>query len=677
MVVATQVARVLADTKLIGSTVNQVRRYGFMMLKLETEFKEVLDYLTALLLCSGRGGELWHAFSEFKQQTSTVWKMLTEAGVKTNIKSNSQFPDRNPLTLIDDHNESIISNLQNNNTLLNLLEAARPAHSRQARSPILVGLGLGFLGNFLLGKYFGKDNSQDIDTLNRNIHKQNKNIRVTNERIDILAKNVSDSVDVIKKILDKLIEAREKADIHYAIQWNLDQLVASITNVRNTFKFGELTVTLLKKGIINAELIDLNSFQKIITEGRKSFPELDFPLDITRYQLKHIIKILKIQNIGHLKFMMIIPLTRKQEYRVFNLIPHPVKLGPSDLVLPELKDILLVNNHTYIITNNINVYSISLKKHLLLDVEPIYNKQKSTCEWEGFKQNTTRMMTICNYKKVGKINDTFVVETDQHRLVYFSELTKVTLGCPTKQVRDNLIGLHKLPLACDIETKYVFWPAKQTVTVTLHLNDSSGLDSSALPIISVNKTSKIHKSLRELLAKLPKEDDSFTINFEKYGFTLEEIQSYSIYAQSCLSIIVLINSLLIGFFIIKKLYTWKRIRNVPRSSSARNKFRQVRDSIRSKRNSFDRRNILRNARNSIRSRSHNLRDSIRSKNSSIREKVRGKVPVSPKLATKIENLNPSSTFNTPTTAAVATNTNINWQPPSYAPPIYPALPRYT
>ena len=434
---------------------------------------------------------------------------------------------------------------------------------------------------------------------------------------------------------------------------------------------------MLKKGIINAELIDLKSFQKIITEGRKSFPKLDFPLDITRYQLKHIIKILKIQNIGHLKFMMIIPLTRKQKYQVFTLIPHPVKLGPTDLVLPEVRDILLVNNFTYIITNNINVYSISLKKHLLLDVEPIYNKQKSTCEWEGFKQNTTQMIEICNYKKVGKVNDTFVVETDQHRLVYFSELTKVTLGCPTKQVRDNLIGLHKLPLACDIETEYVFWPAKQTATIALNLNDTSVLDSSALPIISVNKTSKIHKSLRELLAKLPKEDDSFTIDFDYYGLSLEEIQSYSIYAQSCLSIIVLINSLIIGFLIIKKLYNRKRINNLSRSSHARNKFRKVRDSIRSRRNSFDKRDIWRNARNSIRSRSRNLRDSIRSKGSSIKENIKNTVPKSPKLTNKMEHLDPLSKLTPTTTVAAATNTNINWQPPSYAPPIYPALPRYT
>ena len=80
------------------------------------------------------------------------------------------FLDRRPLTLIDDNNDSVNQNIKNN-PLLNLLEAAGPSQSRQSRSPILVGLGLGFLGNYLLGQYFGNKNDQDIETLNRNIQK--------------------------------------------------------------------------------------------------------------------------------------------------------------------------------------------------------------------------------------------------------------------------------------------------------------------------------------------------------------------------------------------------------------------------------------------------------------------------------------------------------------------------
>lgn len=47
------------------------------------------------------------------------------------------------------------------------------------------------------------------------------------------------------------------------------------------------------------------------------------------------------------------------------------------------------------------------------------------------------------------------------------------------------------------------------------------------------------------------DNDSFTIDFDYYGLTLENIQSYSIIAQSLITIIVVINSLLIGFILIK------------------------------------------------------------------------------------------------------------------------------
>ena len=91
-----------------------------------------------------------------------------------------------------------------------------------------------------------------------------------------------------------MVEQNQQNNIHYAIEWNIDQLLESITTIRDTFKFGELTITLLNQGVINADLIDLKSFKKIIAEGLKAFPEMEFPLETTRYQLNHIIKILKI-----------------------------------------------------------------------------------------------------------------------------------------------------------------------------------------------------------------------------------------------------------------------------------------------------------------------------------------------------------------------------------------------
>ena len=218
---------------------------------------------------------------------------------------------------------------------------------------------------------FDTGNKGDIDTLNRNIQKQNKLIKLTNERLDILAKNVSDSFNTVKKVLNKLVEQNELADIHSAIQWNLDQLLASITNNRNTFTASEVTITLLEKGILNPDLIDLESLKNIVSEGRKSFPTLDFPLEISRFQLEHIVQILRTQKIARHRFLMVIPLTYTKTYDVFTLIAHPLRLDATSLVVPELRNLLLKSNDSYILTDRNNMYSLLTTNHLLLTIEPI------------------------------------------------------------------------------------------------------------------------------------------------------------------------------------------------------------------------------------------------------------------------------------------------------------------
>lgn len=241
---------------------------------------------------------------------------------------------------------------------------------------------------------------------------------------------MSTSFDKVTQALDKIVETQILKDIHYALLWNLDQLALGITDTRNTFRSSELTTTLLEQGILSHDLVDGTSLNRIVSEGLKSFPQLEFPIKITRYTIDQIIPILNIERVGHLKFVMVIPLMHKQIYETHSIVAHPVQLGPSSLVIPELRNTLLTNNSTYIITDKINMYSITPRKHLLLEVETNYNVKKSTCEWEGFQKNATAMLKLCNYKKAGQLPDTFVTETEQHRLIYFTEQTSVTLDCP-------------------------------------------------------------------------------------------------------------------------------------------------------------------------------------------------------------------------------------------------------
>ena len=422
--VASQVVQVLADTQLIGSSENQLKRYSFLLLKLETEFKNVLNYLTDLLLCSGRGTELWSKFYNFRDRANTVWKLIAEADASVRTNNPHRDPDADPSPLpstaaAGQSDNSTHEKVTTNLSIVNYLEQARPSLQRQKRSPTLLGVGLGLLGSYIFSQNFGED--KNLDALNQNILKHNKLLKVTNERIDILSHNVSVSINAIKNVLDKLVEAQNNEEIHFALLWNLDQLAASVAEIKNTFKSGELTLTLLEKGILVSDLLDLNSLKRILAEGRKSFPDMEFPLEINRYTVDHMVKILKIERVSHLKFLMIIPLSYSQNYRLFSLIPHPVQLDLSSLVIPEISNAIITNDVSYMTTDLENIYSILPNKHLLLQVEPVYRKDKRTCEWAGFNQNSSEMVELCNYKKIGQVSDTFVTETPQNRLVYFSK----------------------------------------------------------------------------------------------------------------------------------------------------------------------------------------------------------------------------------------------------------------
>ena len=66
--------------------------------------------------------------------------------------------------------------------------------------------------------------------------------------------------------------------------------------------------------------------------------------------------------------------------------------------------------------------------------------------------------------------------------MYFLKLTRVTFDCPDKIMKDSFVGLHKLPLGCDIIIDYVRWPAKQSIKVeSLSSNEIFSLDTIKLP----------------------------------------------------------------------------------------------------------------------------------------------------------------------------------------------------
>ena len=201
---AASITKTLHDTKLRHATHNQLIRYGYMLVRTEMELKDTLDYLTDLVLCDGRGGEMWGNFKAFRDESSVAWNLLRAAGIKQspsslNNKNNMRGASDNSTTLANITRSTTGS--QKNNSILEILQENRPKFGgRQPKALFMAGATLGLLGGVLVSKIFGANNAEEINTINRNINKNNKNLKITNERIDILAKNISKSNELIKNI---------------------------------------------------------------------------------------------------------------------------------------------------------------------------------------------------------------------------------------------------------------------------------------------------------------------------------------------------------------------------------------------------------------------------------------------------------------------------------------------
>jgi len=675
--ITVKVTLVLKQSELIDRNADYVQRLTYLTLKLEKTFTSLIKYVDSLALCSNEHlDELWINYNTITLHLDTIWQKFK--AWKTS-KQRTSFPTSTWETQVP--------------VIITTIEASRPSNTQQGSRPqsflgIIAGLGVAFgvgaITSAIPSLFGGSNNNvNDIKTLNNNIQKLSKQILITNNRIDVLAENVTNAINDVKVILNKIVAVSERAETLNTLLWNIDQIIDSYSELFQSFRIGKLIVTLLESGIITPDLIDIYTFNKIIHEGLSAFPDLTFPINITKYTLPDVIKILHIEKVSHNNFLMMIPLTHKEVYQIYNVIPHPINIETKALVIAELNNVILVNNHSYIITSVDNIHSFNKEEnHIIKDIVPIYNLHHPTCEWVSFTKNLSAMINLCNYKKVGGTTEIHMSETPYYRLIHLPNLTQVELDCPEGKIRDSLEGLHKIPLECDIRTENVFWPARQTLKIdiiNLLTQIPQPFDATKLPVININQTTQIHSSIKALITKLPGEDDSFTFNFEKYDLSLEEVQSYTIIAYGTLSILVILNSIFIGLMIIMKCKRWLTNKSNKHDSEfpPRNSFTGLRDSLKKRTEGL---------RDSLKARTVGVRDSFRINKDKFRSSLSSKFPHSPSLTTLRDNLRREST--TPINSAnIGTNTeplpiemssnNLDITPskkqPSY---IYPTIPRY-
>ena len=614
--VAVQTVQLLTQYSLKDINKHQLQRYSYLILKMENSYLNTLEYVDNLILCNNSiTTSIWDNYNTLKLLLDQTWSALKEWKRPT---SKTSFP----VLTWDDQISSVVNDL----------EVRRPTGTNPSQHFVvtLLGLGVAFgagaLTTSLIGSLTADNTQQDIKNINDNIHKLDKQILVTNERITILAANVSNAVNDIKVILDKMVAVEESRDIHNVFLWNFGQLIETSTNTLHSFRLSEIIISLLETGLINSDLIDVETLRKIVKEGLQTFTELEFPLEISRITLPEIIKLLKVQKIAHNNFIISIPLVRKDFYTLYTIIPHPINIESETLAVADINKLLLTNEDSYILTDLDNVFSLKKDKHLLNNIEPIFSKSIDSCEWVSYNKNLTGMLTYCNHKKIGVEKGIFTTETQNYRLIFFSEETQVEIGCPDGRTRDKLTGLHQVPLQCDVTSDHMFWPARQRLRIDIEellTKIPIGFDATKLPIIDINdrNISNAHGSIKTLISNLPDKDDGFTFDFDKRNLSIEQVQSYTIIAYGALSILVIINSIIIGLIVLFKCKKWLTTRKDSEEHSkyfsphmiSRDSFRGLRDSIRHRKDRL---------KDSL---SHGLTHTPSSPFSSMRSKLREKI----------------------------------------------------
>ena len=154
--------------------------------------------------------------------------------------------------------------------------AARP---RQTQNFIgtLLGIRIGAVGGGMVGSLFGSDNLEQINTINENLKTVNKKVKITNKRLDVLTQNVANAMKDIKVILDRIQKMTSDGEKRQNIIWNLEQIVDVVSHTELLFKLGETSMTLLRKGFLNLDLVEVGTVQKILEKGIEAFPDLESP----------------------------------------------------------------------------------------------------------------------------------------------------------------------------------------------------------------------------------------------------------------------------------------------------------------------------------------------------------------------------------------------------------------
>ena len=428
---------------------------------------------------------------------------------------------------------------------------------------IIAGLA-GTLGGSLLGNLFkNNDNEEELHIINDKLNKINANLQITKTQIQILTLNVTSAITDIKTVLTNFVEVQEEWQRRSIALWNLETIKNALENTLILLKIAQNTLSLLRNNRVNPDLINIADIKAIISEGELLYPELEFPVpEINRNTMEIILDIINIKTLGNNHFIATIPLIRKRRFSIYSVIPHPMKLANGEIVIAETKELMLYAITDYVLTDLQNLKKIYNNTYLLTANDPIFNITICGCECAGFMSNTDSILQICHFKKLGLPTGVYTHTTQSQRFIYFQKETHVELQCPNERIRQKIQGFHIVPRECNIRSQVFEWPAHRESEVELQnfaYNYTPVFDITHLPTLTLDYKNPMHQTLLDMIEEIPDKDD-IILDFEGFDMTLERFQSISVISFGISSIILTINSILLGIIyliVFRKLRTLK------------------------------------------------------------------------------------------------------------------------
>ena len=546
-----------------GSDFAFVRRLSYMSLNLERTYKQIVTSIKKSSICPPKlTQEISEAWTSMHDIFSDTWQKIAKT------------QGSNILTLT----------VQNFTTYRYLVSPPKPQVFLETLAVGVVASGITLLVNELFS-----DDSADLEAINSDIHTLNDKILVTNERIDILAKNISTSLEDMKLVLTNLNNVNREAEHKYIIDFNVKQLVDGASNCLLLLKIIDNSLALLRSNVLTYDLFDIDSFRRILQEGSTHFPDSIFPIqDIAPTQLTNILSLIKVEHVSNNQFVMIIPLVHKEPFNVASIIPHPVRIQNGKLMIAEVTELIAYRSDKYIVLPTEQAKTLGNDSYIIEDTLPVWNTSYDTCSLVAFKGNITKMSSLCTFAPLAEDNNIFLTNSKYHRVIYFHHETAIELKCPTGLIRQQIKGTYVIPKRCTLHTEAVTWDAHQSKDISLsdlltNTLTESPFDLTHLPIYTMNHTTDLHETIKEQLGNI--NTKYFTFNFT--DTPLETIQSIHLLTFGSVTVLVIINTIFIATLCIIHVRNWMRnadkvvLRENLNRLTAHSPFSSLRSSLRS------------------------------------------------------------------------------------------------